>query len=191
LKSGATVPPTPPPAQCNIKGEEQMKAIDVIRTALTFADGGVMQLLEDMRDAALTAPTPRGGNHPHWILGHLTFVEGSVPHILFGEPNPVAQLAVQFAPGTEPRSDGAGYPPFDELLRTYRDLRARNLQILEQLGDAGLDRPTVAPPKGLEPFLRTAADTFLVVAIHQMNHRGQLADARRAAGRKAIFTPGG
>jgi hypothetical protein len=28
------------------------------------------------------------------------------------------------------------------------------------------------------------------MAIHQMNHRGQVADARRAAGRQPIFTPG-
>jgi len=30
----------------------------------------------------------------------------------------------------------------------------------------------------------------LVIAIHQANHRGQLADARRAAGRQPVFTPG-
>src|SRR5262249_61233402 len=90
------------------------------------------------------------------------------------------------APARPPRP----HPPFDEVLRTYRGLRARNLEILEQLGEAGLDRPTVAPPRGLEDVLRTAGDTFLVIALHQMNHRGQVADARRAAGRKPVFTPG-
>jgi hypothetical protein len=166
-----------------------MNAIDLIRSALTLADRATMQVLEDMRDAPLTAPTPRGGNHPHWVLGHLTLIEGNIPRILFGEPNPVAHLAPLFAAGTEPKPDGNGYPPFDELLRTYRDLRARNLQILEQLGNEGLDKPTVAPPRGLE-FIRTAGDTFLVIAMHQMNHRGQVSDARRAAGRMPIFTPG-
>ena len=167
-----------------------MKAIDLIRAALTTSDRATMQLLEDMKDAPLTSPTPRGGNHPLWVLGHITWVEANIPHVLFGEPNPAARWTHLFAPGTEPRSDAAAYPPFDEILRTYRELRARNLQILEQIGDAGLDRPTVAPPRGLEKVLKTFGETFLVLAIHQMNHRGQVADARRAAGRQPIFTPG-
>lgn len=166
-----------------------MKAIDVIRTAMQFSDRATFGLIEDMRDAPLTAPTP-GGNHPLWVLGHITFVEGNIPHVIFGEPNPVAHWAPLFAAGSEPATDARAYPQFDEVLRTYRDLRARNLQILEQLGDMGLDRPTKSPPRGLENVLRTAGDVFLVVSMHQMNHRGQVADARRAAGRKPVFTPG-
>lgn len=166
-----------------------MKAIDAIRKALEFSDRNTLNLIEDMRDAALTQPTPRGGNHPLWVLGHITFVEGNIPRVIFGEPNPVAKWAPLFAPGTEPTTDAAAYPPFEEVLRTYRDLRARNLRILEELGEAGLDRPTKAPPRGLEHVLGTVGDTFLTIALHQMSHRGQVADARRAIGRKAIFTP--
>lgn len=105
-------------------------------------------------------------------------------------PTPVEHWAPLFAPGTEPVSDAAVYPPIDELIRTYRDLRARNLQILEQIGEAGLDRPTKSPPRGLEDLLNTFGRTFLLIAMHQMSHRGQIADARRAIGRKPIFTPG-
>src|SRR5437016_1215706 len=119
-----------------------MKAIDVIRTAMQTSDQSIMMLLEDLRDAPLTAPTPRGGNHPLWVLGHITFIEGNVPQVLFSEPNPVERWAPLFAPGTEPKADAGAYPPFDELLRTYRDLHARNLKLLEEIGEAGLDRPT-------------------------------------------------
>lgn len=167
-----------------------MKAIELIRKALMMADQMMMELVEDVRDAALTQPTPRGGNHPHWVLGHITFIEGNVSAVILGELNPVARWAPLFAPGTEPKADAAGYPSFDELLRTYRDLRARNLQLLEQLGEAGLDRPTKSPPKGLEQALGKAGDAFLLIAMHQMNHRGQLAAARKALGRKPVFTPG-
>ena len=166
-----------------------MKAIDVIRTALQVSDQAFTRLAEDMRDAPLTSPTPRGGNHPLWVLGHLTLIEGNVPHVLFGEPNPVAKWAGLFKPGSEPTNNADAYPSFEELLRTYRDLRARNLQILEQLGEAGLDRPTKCPPRGLEAFMKTAGEALLVMALHQMSHRGQIADARRAIGRKPIFTP--
>ena len=48
--------------------------------------------------------------------------------------------------GTEPISDVTAYPPFDEVLRTYRELRAKNLGLLEEIGEGGLDRPTKAPP---------------------------------------------
>ena len=27
---------------------------------------------KDMADAAMTFPTPNGGNHPTWLVGHLT-----------------------------------------------------------------------------------------------------------------------
>jgi uncharacterized damage-inducible protein DinB len=167
-----------------------MKATDLIRKAMAFSDQAVFKLIDDMRDAPLTQPTSRGGNHPLWVLGHITLVEGNIPKVLFGDPNPVEKWAPLFAPGSEPKTDASAYPSFDELLGAYRDLRAKNLQILEQLGEAGLDRPTKNPPRGLEEMLKTAGDMFMLVAMHQMNHRGQVADARRAIGRQPIFTPG-
>jgi hypothetical protein len=167
-----------------------MRAIDAIRFAMEMSHQATMRLIEDMRDAPLTPPTARGGNHPLWVLGHLTLVEGSVPQVLFGERNPVERWAPLFGPGTEPTDDASAYPAFDEVLRTYHDLRARNMKLLEDLGESALDRPTKAPPPGLEDVLRTVGLTFLTFALHQMNHRGQVADARRAAGRKPIFTPG-
>jgi len=167
-----------------------MKAIDAIRTVLAVSDRATLRLIEYMHDAPLTHPTPRGGNHPLWVLGHITFIEAGLPHILFGDPHPLERWAPLFAPGTEPLKEASAYPSFDELLRAYREARARNLQILEQLGESGLDRPTKAPPLGLEEAMRTAGDTFLLLALHQMNHRGQVADARRALGRKPMFTPG-
>ena len=167
-----------------------MKTIETIRFALTAADGAFTQLAEDMRDAPLTRPTPRGGNHPMWVVGHITFIEAGIPHILFGEPNPLAHWAPLFAPGSEPKDDASAYPPYDEVLRAYRGHRARTLKILDGLSEAELDRPTKAPLKGLEQVLATFGQTLLVQALHQMTHRGQLADARRAAGRKPLFTPG-
>src|SRR4051812_44941960 len=98
-----------------------MKAIDVIRSALKGANDLTLQLIEDMKDSPLTQPTPCGGNHPLWVLGHITFVEGNIPRIVFGEPNPVAHWAPLFKPGSEPVTDASKYPPLAEILRTYRD----------------------------------------------------------------------
>jgi hypothetical protein len=167
-----------------------MTAMDLIRKALEMGDRSMMMLIEDLRSAPLAAPTPRGGNHATWVLGHITFIEASVPSVFFGEPHPLPHWAPLFAPGTEPTSDAKAYPPFEELIKTYRDLRTRNLKLLEEIGETGLDRKTKAAPKGLEEVLATFGETFHTIAMHQMNHRGQLADVRRALGRKPIFTPG-
>jgi hypothetical protein len=51
-----------------------MKAIDAIRIALDLSDGDI-RFIEGMRDEPLTQPTQVGGNHPLWILGHLTYTQ--------------------------------------------------------------------------------------------------------------------
>jgi hypothetical protein len=161
-----------------------MKAIDLIRWALQTADESTTRLVEDMRDQPLTRPTSRGGNHALWVLGHLAVIEGMIPHTVFGEPHPVRHWWPLFGTGSEPSDDAGAYPPFDEVLTTYRDLRAKNLVRLEEIGEAGLEQaPKVIPP-GFEDRMKTIGRTFHLIALHQMQHLGQVADARRAAGRE-------
>lgn len=171
-----------------------MQAIDLIRGALRMTDEGAARLAADMRDAPLTQPTVRDGrpcgNHPVWLLGHIALLEGALPGIILGEeggPNPVAHWAPLFAPGTEPKPDAALYPSFDEVLAKCRELRARNLNLLDRVGEAGLDRAPKAVPPGFEDAMRTNGQAFLLIALHQMVHYGQLADARRAAGRRPLM----
>lgn len=164
-----------------------MNAIELIRWAMRMSDQGTAALVTDMRDAPLTQPTSGGGNHPLWVLGHLAYIEGSIPHTLLGQPNPVEHWAPLFGPGTQPTTDATAYPPFDGVLATYRDLRARNLKLLDELGDAGLDRVPKHVPPGLEDVMKTFGQTFLLIALHNMVHYGQIADARRVAGRKPLL----
>ena len=164
-----------------------MKAIDLIRWALQKTDAWATGAAEDLRDVPLLQPTPRGGNHPLWILGHLALVEGSIPHILFGEPNPVERWRPLFDQGTQPTTDASAYPPFEEVLSTYRDLRAKNLARLESIGEAGLDSAPASIPPGFEDEMSTKGHTLLVIALHQMVHVGQLTDVRRASGREPRF----
>jgi hypothetical protein len=172
-----------------------MKAIDVIRMALQMTDESTAALAADMRDAPLTRPISRdgnsSGNHPLWILGHLAFIEGSIPGILLGPekggPNPVERWAHLFATGTEPKDDPGLYPSFDEVLSALRSQRARTLQLLEEVGDAGLDRVPIAPPPALADAMTTFGQAFMLLALHQMVHYGQVADARRVAGVKPPF----
>ncbi len=161
-----------------------MRAIDMIQWALRLTDGRVNGLAEDLSDVPLIQPTARGGNHPLWTLGHLAVVEGSIPQILFGEPNPLERWKPLFDMGTKPTADAEAYPSFDQVFQAYRDLRAKNLARLEEIGERGLDRIPAAIPPGFEKVMPTFGHTFLAIALHQMFHAGQLADARRAAGRE-------
>jgi uncharacterized damage-inducible protein DinB len=165
-----------------------MNAIDAIRSALSFGDHEI-RFIEDMRKSPVMQPSPNGGNHPLWILGHLTVVEGRLRQIVLGEPNPVERWKPLFDWGSEPIPNETAYPPFDEVLRAYRELRARNLRLLDEIGEAGLDRPTKAPPPGLETGFSNIGRAFLTIALHQTFHGGQASVARRASGRKPFFTP--
>lgn len=164
-----------------------MKASEAIKFALQMSENIAMSSIDDMKDAPLTFPTPNGGCHPLWILGHLTLTEGLLRETLLGEPNPVAEWKELFDIGSEPSGDASRYPSFDEIREKYNELRAENLKLFDSLSEEDLDKPTKKPPQGLEQFFDTFGHAFLTVASHAMAHRGQVADARRALERKPLF----
>lgn len=166
-----------------------MQSMELLRMARAMADRATLGLIEDMRDAPLTRPTPNGGNHPLWVLGHLAYAEGLARQALVGGPHPLAAWAPLFSFGVEPGDDAGAYPAFDEVMARYRELHDANTRLLEEIGEQGLDRPIKSPPPGFAEIFKTPGHVFLVGALHTMHHRGQVADARRAAGRAPISDP--
>ena len=168
-----------------------MKAIELIRWAMQLTDEGTARIVADLRDHPLTCSTPGAkagdGNHAIWLLGHLAFIEADIPRSLFGEPNRFEHWAPLFAPGTKPQADAKLYPSFDEVLSAYRDLRKRNLKLLDEIGEDGLDRKPKSPPPGFEELMKTFGHTFLLITLHNMVHYGEIADARRVAGYKPLM----
>jgi hypothetical protein len=165
-----------------------MQTKEVIQFALSVSNGALLNVIDKMSSAPTTFPTPNGGCHPLWVLGHLTIVEGMVPEVLFGERNPVAGWQQYFGENTQPTYDVRAYPPFDEVRAKYVELREGNLKLLDSLSEQDLDRPTKAPPKGREREFATFGSSFLVIALHQMLHRSHVTDALRAAGRAATVS---
>jgi uncharacterized damage-inducible protein DinB len=163
--------------------EKKMHTKDAIQFALTVSNGAVLSVIDEMSGAETTFPTPNGGCHPLWVLGHLTLVEGMIPAVLFGDKNPAAEWQQYFGENSEPVSDPGAYPPLSEVREKYLQLREQNLKLLESLSEEDLDKPTEAPPKGREREFATYGQSFLVLALHQTMHRGNVTDARRAAGR--------
>ena len=163
-----------------------MKAIELVRWSMQMTDEGVAAIVKGMREHAMTPSNP-GGNHAMWNLGHICFIEGAFPSLMIGEANPVQHWAPLFDTGSKPSSDGSKYPPFEEVLKKFHELRARNLKILEEIGDAGLDRaPKVVPPP-FEEAMKTIGRAYITLALHTMVHYGEIADARRVVGLKPLM----
>lgn len=165
-----------------------MKAVELIRTQLDTSYGITMPLLDDLKDSPLVQPSEKGGNHAWWIMGHLTFAEGDLLyHWMRGEANSMAELAPLFAGGTTPSPDGRDYPPYDELLEKFQQLRAGTIEHLATLADADLDTPSKNCPEQFAAFFGTVGLCLSNTALHWLGHRGQLADVRRRLGREPLM----
>ncbi len=166
-----------------------MKTVDYIKMSLETSGTMITGLLDDMRDAPLTQPTSNGGNHPLWILGHLTFSESNIIHtFVLGEQNPLESWAELFAGGgTEPVPDASIYPDWDEIRSKWDEVMENTLRVLESLSDDDLDKPSKNCPPEREAFFGTVGQCFAILTLHRVMHFGQVADARRVAGRKPLF----
>ena len=159
-----------------------MDSIDLLRYNLTKSRDRVLMRVEDMRDHGLVYPTPNGGGHTLWVLGHLAFIEGLViRHFMLGARNPLADWVSLFD-GADVSNDPSEYPSFDEILSTCRGMRAETIALLDTLSEKDLDQISAITPEGHADTFGTYRHCFQLVADHWYMHRGQLADARRAAG---------
>lgn len=159
-----------------------MQSIDLIRENLIRSRDLVLRRIDDMRAQCLVAPTPNGGGHTLWTLGHLAYIESLVTRtFMLGETNPLGDWAEVFD-GAEVSSDVARFPAFDAVLDTCRAVRAETLGLLDTYTESDLDLPGEAVPEGFDGYFGTRRRCLQYAADHWLMHRGQLADARRAAG---------
>lgn len=164
-----------------------MRAVDLAMTSLDMSYGWVMGLAQDAKDVPLTAPTPKGGNHPTWCLGHLAFSEGNLIHqYAKGGANPLADWEPLFGQGSQPVADASKYPSYDELLAKVAEMRAATKDYVASLSDEDLSKPSHAPEE-MKEWFGTVAQCLIAAAVHFTYHGGQIADARRAAGKPVLM----
>ncbi|NOY29261.1 MAG: DinB family protein [Planctomycetes bacterium] len=164
-----------------------MNTIDYIRQEMNMSKAWIGSLMADLQDAPLTVPTPNGGNHPLWIVGHLAYSESNIFHCFIqGKENPLGEWKETFGIGSQPVNDAAAYPSYDELLAKFEAVRAETLAYLETITDADLDKPSHGPEEK-KAFFGTVGQCLAVMTTHLAFHGGQLADARRAAGRDILM----
>ena len=159
-----------------------MNSIDLIKANLSRSAELVLAKIEDMKDHVFVFPTPNRGGHTMWVVGHMAYIEGLVIRkFMRGEPNPLADWEETFD-GAEPPDDKSLYPPFDEVLAKCREMRRDTVALLESMTEDDMDRKSARLSlKGHEALFGTYRQCFQFVADHWYMHRGQLADARRAA----------
>lgn len=164
-----------------------MNTIEFIKMSLDSSKGWAMGLIGDMQDAPLTQPTANGGNHPLWVLGHVTRAESDLlDGFILGKPNRFPELESAFAMGSTPSDDPSQYPPFEELMGKFEEIRAASLAHLETLSEDDLDKPSHAPEE-FGDFFGTVGACYAAMATHLSFHAGQVSDCRRAAGRAPLM----
>ena len=164
-----------------------MQSIDLIRDNLKKSTTRVLARVEEMREHCMVFPTPRGGGHTLWVLGHLAYIEALVIRgFMFAEPNPLAEWQELFD-GPDTTGDVGQYPPFDQVLARCREMRESTVALIDSLSEDDLDRASANAPKGFEDTFGTYRLCLQYAADHWYMHRGHLADARRAAGLERMW----
>ena len=170
-----------------VLASKEMDSIHLIRENLRRSETIVLSRIEDMRDHCMTPPSSAGGCHTLWILGHLAYIEGLVvSDFMLGKSNPLAGWKDMFD-GAEISSDIEHFVPFDLALEECRAIRASTSSLLESFDERGLDHASANAPNGAEELFGTYRRCFQYSADHWLMHRGQLADARCAAGLERMW----
>jgi hypothetical protein len=161
-----------------------VQSIDLIRENLTRSRDRVLARVEEMRDHCVVFPTPHGGCHTLWVLGHLAYIEALVVRwFMLGERNPLAQWEDVFDPADHVVSgDSSRFPSFDEVLGRCREVREATIALAASLTEQDLDKASAKAPAGWSDMFGTYRLCLQYAADHWYMHRGHLADARRAAG---------
>jgi hypothetical protein len=164
-----------------------MQSIDLIRDNLKKSMDRVLARVDEMREHCVVFPTPKGGGHTLWVLGHLAYIEALViRQFMLAEPNPLAEWEDLFD-GSDTAGDAGQYPPFDQVLAKCREMRESTITVLDSLSEDDLDSVSANAPKGHEETFGTYRLCLQYAADHWYMHRGQLADARRAAGLERMW----
>ena len=163
-----------------------MNATDYIKISLEMSNNWIMGLASDAADIAMTTPTANGGNHPLWCVGHLAYSQANLLSMATGEPNALAEWEGIFKFGTTASADASAYPPFDEVMSKYNETHAAILKYIDGLSDSDLDKPSQAEGE-MKEWFGTIAQCMAAMPTHIGFHGGQIADARRAAGREPLM----
>jgi uncharacterized damage-inducible protein DinB len=163
-----------------------MNALEIIRKNLEFSFEWIWPLAEDLAEAPMTRPRAQGGNHATWTMAHVAHAHAGLTSMITGKPSPIDAWGKVVAGGTQPVDDASVYPDYAEILTAYRTAHDETLALVDSLGEKDLDRAPAIVPEYLKDFpdFQSIGNLLVFIPMHDMSHRGQLADVRQVLGRK-------
>ncbi len=159
---------------------------DAIRANLTSADFLMHAYLDDLSPAEMLVRPVPGANHVAWQLGHVISAEyrlaeaaspGSMPKLPDG-------FAEKHTKDMAAKDDAAAFLSKEEYFAIARRNRDATLAALEKISDDDLAKPVIGR---VPPFVKNAADCFVLIGSHWTLHAGQWAVLRRKLGRERQF----
>src|ERR1044072_9538391 len=151
-----------------------MESLSLVRDNLIKTRDRVLARVEEMREHSTVFPTPKGGAHTLWVLGHLAYIEALViRRFMLGEPNPLAHWEEVFD-GADVGGDPRRYPPLDDVLAACREPRQATLAVLGSLSEEALDPRSAQVPAGFDDTFGTYRLCLQYAADHWYMLRGHL-----------------
>lgn len=139
------------------------------------------RLVNDIPDDQMCAQPHGLVNHPTWSLGHLimsAYGAGQMIGIEATAPDGWGEL---FKTGGTPSGDRAGFPSKDELLAEFAKVHELWSAALQGIDPSVLDAEH--PNEKTRAYFPTVgAMIAFMMTSHEMDHLGQIAAWRRAAG---------
>ena len=139
------------------------------------------QLVGDIPDDQMCAQPHGLVNHPTWSLGHLVTTEHGFGKLIGIEPDAPEGWGELFKTGGVPSADPTGLPSKTELIAELERVHDRWKAALSDIDPAVLDAEN--PNENMRSnFPTVGAIIAFILTSHEMDHLGQIAAWRRAAG---------
>lgn len=143
--------------------------------------GLAKRLVADVPDDQMCAQPHGLVNHPAWTLGHLVVSANGVGQMIGIESAAPEGWGDLFRTGGTPSADPAGLPGKEDLIAELEKVHERWKAALPGVDASVLDAEH--PDEATRAYFPTVgAMVAFIMTSHEMDHLGQLAAWRRAAG---------
>lgn len=163
-----------------------MDSKQVIYNVIATAERIGQAYVGDLADAELLVRPVPGANHIAWQLGHLICSEHRIANTVTGNRMPPlpAGFAEKYTKETAKLDDPQAFHPKAEYLRVHQEQQQAYLNLLKDIPDADLEKPTPEPLKMLGP---KQVNLWIMLGMHWLMHAGQWSVIRRKLGRAPLY----
>jgi len=139
-------------------------------------------IFAQVSDEQMMARAGGAGNHPLWVLGHLTHTKDSMISMFNGSERVMPEAwDPLFGGGTTSLDDRSAYPSRAEIETATARVREKLTAWVASMDETTAYAPAPEPMRPFAPDAITAASSFLA---HDFFHLGQVASVRSSLGLK-------